>query len=104
MIVVLDYIVIVVFDLEVSIKCFMEDFGFKFEGIEDVEVVKILMVFFLLFFISIELVYLLCGEGSIVKYLEKKIIFKFCNFINHNELKYTVKNFMQFNIFLSYTF
>lgn len=72
MIVALDHIAIAVPDLEASIKRFMEDFGLKFEGTEDVEAAKTSTAFFPLPPTSIELVHPLRGEGPIAKYLEKK--------------------------------
>jgi len=72
MIVALDHIAIAVPDLEKAIKRFMEDFGLKFEGTEDVESAKTSTAFFPLPPTSIELVHPLRGEGPIAKYLEKK--------------------------------
>lgn len=72
MITALDHIAIAVTDLESSIKRFMEDFGLKFEGTEDVAAAKTSTAFFPLPPTSIELVHPLKGEGPIAKYLEKK--------------------------------
>ena len=68
----LNHVAIAVPDLEASIKRFMEDFGLKFEGTEDVEAAKTSTAFFPLPPTSIELVHPLRGEGPIAKYLEKK--------------------------------
>ena len=72
MITALDHIAIAVPDLEASIKRFMDDFGLKFEGREDVEAAKTSTAFFPLPPTSIELVHPLNGEGPIAGYLEKK--------------------------------
>lgn len=72
MIVALDHIAIAVPDLEKAIKRFMEDFGLKYEGSEDVESAKTSTAFFPLPETSIELVHPLNGEGPIASYLEKK--------------------------------
>ena len=72
MITALDHIAIAVPDLEASIKRFMEDFGLKFEGTEDVEAAKTSTAFFPVPPTSIELVHPLNGEGPIAGYLEKK--------------------------------
>lgn len=72
MITALDHIAIAVPDLEAAIKRFMEDFGLKFEGTEDVEDAKTSTAFFPLPPTSIELVHPLRGEGPIAKYLEKR--------------------------------
>ena len=72
MITALDHIAIAVPDLEASIKRFMDDFGLKFEGKEDVEAAKTSTAFFPLPPTSIELVHPLNGEGPIAGYLEKK--------------------------------
>ena len=72
MITALDHIAIAVPDLEKAIKRFLEDFGLKFEGTEDVESAKTSTAFFPLPETSIELVHPLRGEGPIAKYLEKK--------------------------------
>lgn len=68
----LDHIAIAVPDLEAAIKRFLEDFGLKFEGTEDVEDAKTTTAFFPLPPTSIELVHPLRGEGPIAKYLEKR--------------------------------
>ncbi len=72
MITALDHIAIAVPDLDASIKRFMEDFGLKFEGKEDVASAKTSTAFFPLPPTSIELVHPLNGEGPIAGYLEKK--------------------------------
>lgn len=72
MITALDHIAIAVPDLEKAIRRFMEDFGLKYEGTEDVEDAKTSTAFFPLPPTSIELVHPLRGEGPIAKYLEKK--------------------------------
>ncbi|MBU3070417.1 methylmalonyl-CoA epimerase [Aestuariicella sp. G3-2] len=72
MIVALDHIAIAVPDLEKAIKRFMEDFGLKYEGKEDVASAKTSTAFFPLPETSIELVHPLNGEGPIAGYLEKK--------------------------------
>lgn len=72
MITALDHIAIAVPDLQASIKRFMDDFGLKFEGTEDVAAAKTSTAFFPLPPTSIELVHPLNGEGPIAKYLEKK--------------------------------
>lgn len=72
MIVALDHIAIAVPDLEKAIKRFMEDFGLKYEGKEDVAAAKTSTAFFPLPETSIELVHPLNGEGPIAGYLEKK--------------------------------
>lgn len=72
MITALDHIAIAVPDLQASIKRFMEDFGLKFEGTEDVVAAKTSTAFFPLPPTSIELVHPLNGEGPIAKFLEKK--------------------------------
>ena len=72
MITALDHIAIAVPDLKESIKRFMEDFGLKYKGSEDVEGEKTSTAFFPLSATSIELVHPLNGEGPIAKYLEKK--------------------------------
>lgn len=72
MITALDHIAIAVPDLEASIKRFMEDFGLKFEGTEDVVAAKTSTAFFPLPPTSIELVHPLNGEGPIANYLAKK--------------------------------
>lgn len=72
MIVALDHIAIAVPDLEKSIKRFMDDFGLKYEGSEDVASAKTSTAFFPLPETSIELVHPLNGEGPIAGYLEKK--------------------------------
>lgn len=72
MITALDHIAIAVPDLEKAIKRFMEDFGLKYEGTEDVDAAKTTTAFFPLPETSIELVHPLRGEGPIAKYLDKK--------------------------------
>jgi methylmalonyl-CoA/ethylmalonyl-CoA epimerase len=72
MITALDHIAIAVPDLDASIKRFMDDFGLKYEGTEDVADAKTSTAFFPLPPTSIELVHPLNGEGPIAKYLEKK--------------------------------
>ncbi|GAB3110478.1 methylmalonyl-CoA epimerase [Aestuariicella hydrocarbonica] len=72
MIVALDHIAIAVPDLEKAIKRFMDDFGLKYEGKEDVASAKTSTAFFPLPETSIELVHPLNGEGPIAGYLEKK--------------------------------
>ncbi|NRB39086.1 MAG: methylmalonyl-CoA epimerase [Pseudomonadales bacterium] len=72
MIVALDHIAIAVPDLEKSIKRFMDDFGLKYEGSEDVVAAKTSTAFFPLEQTSIELVHPLNGEGPIAAFLEKK--------------------------------
>jgi methylmalonyl-CoA/ethylmalonyl-CoA epimerase len=72
MITALDHIAIAVPDLEAGIKRFMEDFGLKYEGSEDVAAAKTSTAFFPLPPTSIELVHPLNGEGPIAGYLEKK--------------------------------
>lgn len=72
MITALDHIAIAVPDLEAAIKRFMEDFGLKFEGTEDVEAAKTSTAFFPLPPTSIELVHPLRGEGPIAGFLEKR--------------------------------
>jgi len=72
MIVALDHIAIAVPDFEKAIKRFLEDFGLRFEGTEDVESAKTKTAFFPLPETSIELVHPLRGEGPIAGYLEKK--------------------------------
>ncbi len=72
MIVALDHVAIAVPDLEKSIKRFMEDFGLKYEGSEDVASAKTSTAFFPLPETSIELVHPLNGEGPIAGFLEKK--------------------------------
>ncbi len=72
MITALDHIAIAVPDLERAIKRFMEDFGIRFEGTEDVEPAKTSTAFFPIEGTQIELVHPLRGEGPIAKYLEKK--------------------------------
>lgn len=72
MITALDHIAIAVPDLEKAIKRFMEDFGLKYEGSEDVEEAKTSTAFFPLPETSIELLHPLRGEGPVAKYLEKK--------------------------------
>ncbi|SRR5690606_5948060 len=72
MIVALDHIAIAVPDFEKAIKRFLEDFGLRFEGTEDVETAKTKTAFFPLPETSIELVHPLRGEGPIVKFLENK--------------------------------
>ena len=72
MITALDHIAIAVPDLEKAVARFLEDFGLKYEGQEDVEAAKTSTAFFPLPETSIELVHPLRGEGPIAKYLEKK--------------------------------
>lgn len=72
MITALDHIAIAVPDFEKAIKRFMDDFGLKFEGTEDVDAAKTSTAFFPVPETSIELVHPLRGEGPIAKYLEKK--------------------------------
>jgi methylmalonyl-CoA/ethylmalonyl-CoA epimerase len=72
MITALDHIAIAVPDLERAIKRFMEDFGLRFEGTEEVEAAKTSTAFFPLPPTSIELVHPLNGEGPIAAYLEKR--------------------------------
>jgi len=72
MIVALDHIAIAVPDFEKAIKRFLDDFGLRFEGTEDVESAKTKTAFFPLPETSIELVHPLRGEGPIAGYLEKK--------------------------------
>lgn len=72
MIVALDHIAIAVPDLEKAIKRFMDDFGLKYNGSEDVTAAKTRTAFFPLPETSIELVHPLNGEGPIAGYLEKK--------------------------------
>ncbi len=72
MIVALDHIAIAVPDLEKAIKRFLEDFGLKYEGTQDVPAAKTSTAFFPLPETSIELVHPLNGEGPIAGYLEKK--------------------------------
>lgn len=72
MIVALDHIAIAVPDMEKAIKRFMDDFGLKYEGKEDVAAAKTSTAFFPLPETSIELVHPLNGEGPIAGYLEKK--------------------------------
>ena len=72
MITALDHIAIAVPDFDKAIKRFMEDFGLKFDGTEDVEAAKTSTAFFPLPPTSIELVHPLRGEGPIKTYLEKK--------------------------------
>jgi methylmalonyl-CoA/ethylmalonyl-CoA epimerase len=68
----LDHIAIAVPDLGKAVKRFIEDFGFKFEGIEEVESAQTTTAFFSMPTMNIELVRLLRGGGPIAKYLEKK--------------------------------
>jgi methylmalonyl-CoA/ethylmalonyl-CoA epimerase len=72
MIVALDHIAIAVPDLDKAIKRFMDDFGLKYEGKEDVPAAKTSTAFFPLPETSIELVHPLNGEGPIAGFLEKK--------------------------------
>jgi methylmalonyl-CoA/ethylmalonyl-CoA epimerase len=72
MIVALDHIAIAVPDFEKAIKRFMEDFGLRFDGTEDVAAARTKTAFFPLPETSIELVHPLNGEGPIKGYLEKK--------------------------------
>jgi methylmalonyl-CoA/ethylmalonyl-CoA epimerase len=72
MIVALDHIAIAVPDLQKAIKRFLEDFGLRYEGTEDVPSAKTSTAFFPLPETSIELVHPLNGEGPIATYLEKK--------------------------------
>jgi methylmalonyl-CoA/ethylmalonyl-CoA epimerase len=72
MITALDHVAIAVPDLEKAIKRFMDDFGLKYEGTENVVDAKTSTAFFPLPPTSIELVYPLNGEGPIATYLEKR--------------------------------
>lgn len=72
MIVALDHIAIAVPDLEKSIKRFLEDFGLKYQGSEDVLAAKTSTAFFPVPETSIELVHPLNGEGPVAAYLEKR--------------------------------
>ncbi len=72
MIVALDHIAIAVPDLDKAVKRFLDDFGLKYEGTEDVESAKTSTAFFPLPETSIELVHPLNGEGPIAGFLEKK--------------------------------
>lgn len=72
MITALDHIAVAVPDLELAIRRFSEDFGCRFEGVEDVIEAKTTTAFFPVPATSIELVHPLNGEGPIAKYLEKR--------------------------------
>lgn len=72
MITALDHIAIAVPDLEKAIKRFLDDFGIRYEGSEEVEAAKTTTAFFPIDGTSIELVHPLRGEGPIAKYLEKR--------------------------------
>ncbi len=72
MITALDHIAIAVPDLEKAIERFMEDFGLRFEGTEDVTEAKTSTAFFPVPPTSIELVHPLHGEGPIAGYLAKR--------------------------------
>jgi len=72
MIIALDHIAIAVPDLEKAINRFLNDFGLKYEGTQDVERAKTSTAFFPLDGTSIELVHPLNGEGPLVQYLEKR--------------------------------
>lgn len=72
MITALDHIAIAVPDLERAIKRFLDDFGIRFEGTEEVEAAKTTTAFFPIDGTSIELVHPLGGEGPIAKYLDKR--------------------------------
>lgn len=72
MITALDHIAIAVPDLEAGIRRFMEDFGLKFDGTEDVVPAKTTTAFFSLPPTHIELIHPLNGEGPVAKYLEKR--------------------------------
>ena len=72
MITALDHIAIAVPDLEAAIKRFMDDFGIKLEGTEDVEDALTTTAFFPIEGTSIELVHPLRGQGPVAKFLEKK--------------------------------
>lgn len=68
----LDHIAIAVPDLERAIMRFMQDFGFEFEGREDVEGAATSTAFFARSATRIELIHPLNGRGPIAKYLEKR--------------------------------
>ena len=72
MITALDHIAIAVPDLSRAIERFMNDFGIKFEGTEEVEAARTTTAFFPMDGTSIELVHPLRGEGPVATYLEKK--------------------------------
>ncbi|MCB1692720.1 MAG: methylmalonyl-CoA epimerase [Pseudomonadales bacterium] len=71
MITALDHIAIAVPDLSRAIERFMNDFGIKFEGTEEVEAARTTTAFFPMDGTSIELVHPLDGDGPLVKYLDK---------------------------------
>lgn len=72
MIIALDHIAIAVPDLERAIRRFLDDFGIRYEGTEEVEAAKTTTAFFPIDGTSIELVHPLRGEGPIAKYLDKR--------------------------------
>jgi len=68
----LDHIAVAVPDLDRAIARFLEDFGLKFEGTEDVEAAQTSTAFFPLPPTSIELIHPLDGKGPVAKYIEKR--------------------------------
>ncbi len=71
MIIGLDHIAIAVPDLQEAIARFLDDFGLKYEGSEDVAQAGTTTAFFPVPGTSIELVHPLDGGGPIATYLEK---------------------------------
>lgn len=72
MIIGLDHIAIAVPDLSKSIARFCEDFGFSFEGQEDVPAGQTSTAFFDGGETKIELIHPLAGQGTVQKFLDKK--------------------------------